>query len=129
MAEMWHHGETRDGILRVTINRQDKPVNALSRSVLQELRELVQTVHGDSSIRGVLFQSGKPGTFIAGADITEFEDLTGEAAAKEASQFGQSVFRELEELSKPTVALISGACLGGGLEFALACKYRIADTA
>ncbi|MDA0587995.1 MAG: 3-hydroxyacyl-CoA dehydrogenase NAD-binding domain-containing protein [Planctomycetota bacterium] len=129
MTEMWHHGETRDGILRVTINRQNKPVNALSRAVLQELRELVQLIHRDSSIRGVLFQSGKPGTFIAGADITEFEDLTGEAAAKEASQFGQTVFRELEELTKPTVALISGACLGGGLEFALACRYRIADTA
>ena len=129
MTEMWHHDEPKDGILRVTIDRQDKPVNALSRSVLQELRELVQMVHGNSEIRGVLFQSGKSGTFIAGADITEFEDLTGEAAAKEASQFGQSVFREFEELSKPTVALISGACLGGGLEFALACDYRIADTA
>lgn len=129
MTEMWHHDEPKDGILRVTIDRQNKPVNALSRSVLQELRELVQMIHGNSAIRGVLFQSGKPGTFIAGADITEFEDLTGEAAAKEAAQFGQSVFRELEELSKPTVALISGACLGGGLEFCLACDYRIADTA
>lgn len=129
MTEMWHFDEPKDGILRVLIDRQDKPVNAMSRSVLQELRELVQMIHGNSAIRGVLFESGKPGTFIAGADITEFEDLTGEAAAKEASQFGQSVFRELEELSKPTVALISGACLGGGLEFALACDYRIADTA
>lgn len=129
MAEMWHHGETRDGILRVTINRKDRPVNALSRRVLQELRELVQLIHNDSTIRGVLFQSGKPGVFIAGADITEFEDLTSKAAAKEASQFGQGVFRELENLEKPTVALISGACLGGGLEFALACRYRIADTA
>ena len=129
MTEMWHHDEPKDGILRVTIDRQNKSVNVLSRSVLQELRELVQMIHANSAVRGVLFQSGKSGTFIAGADIKEFEDFTGEATVKEASQFGQSVFRELEELSKPTVALISGACLGGGLEFSLACDYRIADTA
>ena len=127
MAEMWHHGETRDGILRVTINRKDKPVNALSRSVMEELRDLIRTVRNDKSIRGVLFQSGKPGVFIAGADITEFEDLTDEDAARETSEFGQGVFKELEELRVPTVALISGACLGGGLEFALACNYRMAS--
>ena len=47
MAEMWHHGETRDGILRVTINRKDKPVNALSRSVMEELRDLIHTIRND----------------------------------------------------------------------------------
>lgn len=128
MAEMWHYDEPREGILRVTIDRKDRPVNALSRSIMEELRELIRTIKGDSSIRGVLFQSGKPGVFIAGADITEFEDLTDRAAAEEVSQFGQSVFQELEDLKVPTVALISGACLGGGLEFALACRYRVAST-
>lgn len=128
MAEMWHYGETRDGILRVTINRKDRPVNALSRLVMEELRDLVHMVRGDSSIRGVLFQSGKPGVFIAGADITEFEDLTDEDAARETSEFGQSIFQELEDLKVPTVALIDGACLGGGLEFAMACNYRVAST-
>lgn len=128
MADMWHHGETRDGILRVTINRKDKPVNALSRAVMEELRDLVHMVRNDNSIRGVLFQSGKPGVFIAGADITEFEDLTDEDAARETSEFGQGIFQELEDLRVPTVALIDGACLGGGLEFALACTYRVAST-
>ena len=73
MTEMWHHDEPKDGILRVTIDRQNKSVNVLSRSVLQELRELVQMIHANSAIRGVLFQSGKSRTFIAGADIKEFE--------------------------------------------------------
>ncbi len=127
MAEMWQHDEPCDGILRVAINRADKPVNALSRRALEELQALVRRVKGDSSVRGVLFQSSKPGTFIAGADITEFQDLTHQATAREVSQFGQSVFQELEDLRSPTVALIAGACLGGGLEFSLACKYRIAD--
>jgi len=124
---MWHRSEIQDGILRVTINRQDRPVNALSKSALEELRSLLQTIKADSGIRGVIFSSGKPGTFIAGADITEFENLTSEAEARQVSEFGQSVFQELEDLSVPTVAVISGACLGGGLEFALACTYRIAD--
>jgi 3-hydroxyacyl-CoA dehydrogenase/enoyl-CoA hydratase/3-hydroxybutyryl-CoA epimerase len=128
MTDMWHSEKNDDGILRVTIDRKDRPVNVLSRSIMEELRELVQSIKGDSSIRGVLFQSGKPGVFIAGADITEFEDLTDKAAAKEVSTFGQSVFEELEDLKVPTVALISGACLGGGLEFALACEYRVAST-
>ena len=127
MAEMWHHDEPRDGILRVTINRTDKPVNALSRRALEELQALVRRAKGDSAIRGVLFQSSKPGTFIAGADITEFQNLSDETSSREVSQFGQSVFQELEDLHIPTVALIAGACLGGGLEFSLACKYRIAD--
>ncbi len=128
MAEMWHVGTVQDGILPVTIDRQDRPVNALSRLILEELQQLIRSVREDSSIRGVVFQSGKPGVFIAGADITEFEGLTEKEDARQVSEFGQAVFQELEDLSVPTVALISGACLGGGLEFALACRYRIADT-
>lgn len=129
MSNMWHREAIRDGFLRVTINRIDKPVNALSRSSLQELQDLIRQIKADGTIRGVVFQSAKPGTFIAGADISEFQDLTDQTAARAVSQFGQVVFQELEDLRIPTVALISGACLGGGLEFALACRYRIADDA
>jgi 3-hydroxyacyl-CoA dehydrogenase/enoyl-CoA hydratase/3-hydroxybutyryl-CoA epimerase len=128
MTDMWYSEKSDEGILRVTIDRKDRPVNALSHSTMEELQELVQSIRSDSSIRGVLFQSGKPGVFIAGADISEFEDLEEKTAAEEASTFGQSVFQGLEDLKVPTVALISGACLGGGLEFALACRYRVAST-
>mgnify|MGYP005659074339 FL=1 len=85
MTDMWHSEKSDDGILRVTIDRKDRPVNALSHSTMEELQELVQSIRSDSSIRGVLFQSGKPGVFIAGADISEFEDLEEKTAAEEAS--------------------------------------------
>src|SRR5439155_14600390 len=63
---------------------------------------------------------------IVGADVHELKALSGAQAAREISQLGQKIFQELAELPIPTVALISGACLGGGLEFALGCTYRIA---
>ncbi|MEX0704665.1 MAG: 3-hydroxyacyl-CoA dehydrogenase NAD-binding domain-containing protein [Planctomycetales bacterium] len=125
---MWHHDQPdADGILRVRIDREDRPVNALSRAALADLDDLVAQVSSEPAIRGVVFISGKPGNFIAGADVTEFKEIDGTEAAREISEFGQQVFARLEALDKPTVAMISGACLGGGLEFALACRYRIAD--
>lgn len=125
---MWHYDSPdADGILRVRIDREDRPVNALSRAALEELDTLVGQVASDPAIRGVVFASGKPGNFIAGADITEFKEIDGTEGAREISEFGQEVFSRLEALDKPTVAMISGACLGGGLEFALACRYRIVD--
>jgi 3-hydroxyacyl-CoA dehydrogenase/enoyl-CoA hydratase/3-hydroxybutyryl-CoA epimerase len=127
MALMWQTDEPRDGVLWVTINWLDRPVNAFSRGTLRELAALLGRVRGDASIRGVVFKSGKPGNFIAGADVTEFEQIQSPQEAREFSRLGQQIFDELAALPIPTVALISGACLGGGLEFALACRFRIAD--
>ena len=129
MAIMWHYDEPEDGLLHVTIDRADRPVNCFSRATLEELRDLLVHIRNNDSIQGVAFRSGQPGNFIVGADVVEMKDLEGEAAAREMSQFGQMVFDQLEALKVPTVALISGACLGGGLEFAMACKYRLADDA
>jgi 3-hydroxyacyl-CoA dehydrogenase/enoyl-CoA hydratase/3-hydroxybutyryl-CoA epimerase len=127
MTIMWHQSETDDGILRVRIDREDRPVNALSRAAIEELNELIASVAQRSNVKGVVFFSGKRGNFIAGADVTELKDLSGAEAAREISRFGQQVFQVLSDLKVPTVALVSGACLGGGLEFAMACRYRIAD--
>ncbi len=127
MENTWHTEGPRDGILVVTINQADRPVNVLSQSALEELSPLIDRIKNEAEIEGVLFISGKPGCFIAGADVTEFKDLQGADAARQISQFGQKIFQKLENLKKPTVALISGSCLGGGLEFAMACRYRIAD--
>ena len=127
MAILWHYGEPEEGLLHVRIEREDRPVNALSRAALDELTQLIAHVRSTPAIKGVLFRSGKTGNFIAGADVTELKNLQGVEAAREISQSGQRVFADLESLTIPTVALISGACLGGGLEFAMACKYRIAD--
>jgi 3-hydroxyacyl-CoA dehydrogenase/enoyl-CoA hydratase/3-hydroxybutyryl-CoA epimerase len=127
MAIMWHAGAPLEGVLWVEINWTDRPVNALSRATLAELSQLVTSVRKDSTIRGVVFTSGKPGNFIAGADVTEFQKFKSPDEAREFVELGQQVFDDVASLSIPTVALISGACLGGGLEFALACRYRIAD--
>ena len=128
MSETWHADQRGDGILRVTIDRVGESVNSLSSESLEELRELVARVRGDSAISGLIFRSGKPGNFVAGADLKELRTLTNRVDAYETSRLGQKVFDELEALPIPTVALISGACLGGGLEFAMACRYRVADS-
>jgi len=127
MTLMWHAGEPQDGVLWVDINWSERPVNALSRATLAELSLLVTHARTDSAIRGIVFKSSKPGSFIAGADVTEFQKIQSPDEAREFVELGQQVFDDLASLSIPTVALISGACLGGGLEFALACRYRIAD--
>ena len=76
--------------------------------------------------RAVVLISGKPDNFIAGADIEEFTALTSQDAAERLSFEGQETVSRVETFHKPIVAAIHGACLGGGLEFALACHYRIA---
>ena len=126
-ARMWHAELAPDGLLRVRIDRSDKSANALSKAMLEELERLIAEIKRNSAVRGVLFVSGKQGNFIVGADVTEMKSMTGGAEAAELSRLGQRVFEQLEALHVPTVALISGACLGGGLEFAMSCRYRIAD--
>ena len=126
-AVMWHSELATDGLLRVRIDRQDKSVNALSRNMLDELDRLLTEVRRTPAVRGVIFISGKSGNFIVGADVTEMKEIAGGSVAMELSQFGQRVFQSLESLPVTTVALISGSCLGGGLEFAMSCRYRIAD--
>ncbi len=126
-ALMWHAQLSTDGLLRVRIDRRDKSANALSKAMLEELERLVAEIKRQPKIRGVMFYSGKSGNFIVGADVTEMKSMTGGTEAAELSKLGQRVFEQLEALPVPTVALISGACLGGGLEFAMSCRYRIAD--
>ncbi len=126
-ATMWHAELGACGLLRVRIDRCDKSANALSKAMLEELERLISEIKRNPAIRGVMFLSGKKGNFIVGADVTEMKTMTGGAEAVELSKLGQRVFEQLEALHVPTVALISGACLGGGLEFAMSCRYRIAD--
>jgi 3-hydroxyacyl-CoA dehydrogenase/enoyl-CoA hydratase/3-hydroxybutyryl-CoA epimerase len=124
----WNTQKDADGILHVTIDKPEESVNAFSASVLDELDALLTEIERNGrDIKGVLFVSGKPGNFIAGADIKEMTSITSAEQARGMSQRGQKLFDRLERLPMPTVACISGSCLGGGLEFAMACKYRVAD--
>lgn len=123
---MWHFGEPENGVLLVRIDRQGRPVNSFSLDTMAELHELARFVQGRDDIEAVVFQSGKPRNFIAGADLYEIRNNLNYEATLKMSQVGQAAFQAIADLSATTVALISGVVLGGGLEFAMACDYRIA---
>ena len=110
----------------VTFDLPGEPVNKLNSSVKVELEALFIRLRDDAEIQGVVLISGKSDTFIAGADIEEFTALTTQAEAERLSFEGQEMVSRIETLPKPVVAAIHGACLGGGLELALACHYRVA---
>jgi 3-hydroxyacyl-CoA dehydrogenase / enoyl-CoA hydratase / 3-hydroxybutyryl-CoA epimerase len=118
--------EVRDGIAVVTFDLPGEPVNKLNAAVKVEFEALLIRIRDDAEIRAVVLISGKPDNFIAGADIEEFTALTTQAEAERLSFEGQEMVSRVETLPKPVVAAIHGACLGGGLELALACSYRIA---
>ena len=114
-----------DNIAWLHVDRSGSGTNVLSASVLEALyRELLDLE--EKSPRGLVILSDKKNGFIAGADVNEFTRLLEYDEALDAIRRGQEVFDRLAALSFPTVALIHGFCLGGGLELALACRYRIA---
>src|SRR4051812_44986038 len=118
--------QNENGIAVITFDLPGEPVNKLTAAVRVEIEALLIRLRDDSSTRGVVLISGKPDSFIAGADIEEFTALTSQDAAERLSFEGQETVSRVETSHKPIVAAIHGACLGGGLEFALACHYRIA---
>jgi 3-hydroxyacyl-CoA dehydrogenase / enoyl-CoA hydratase / 3-hydroxybutyryl-CoA epimerase len=114
------------GVAVVTFDLPGESVNKLTRGVVDEFRALMDRVDSDSSIRSVVLISGKPDLFIAGADIDGFLELRTAAEAEALSREGQEMMNRIERLRAPVVYAIHGACLGGGLEGALAAAYRIA---
>jgi 3-hydroxyacyl-CoA dehydrogenase/enoyl-CoA hydratase/3-hydroxybutyryl-CoA epimerase len=118
---------SEDGIAIVTLDLPGEPVNKLNAAVKVEFEALLIRLRDDDTLRAVVLISGKPDSFIAGADIEEFTGLTTQAEAERLSFEGQEMVSRVETLPKPVVAAIHGACLGGGLELALACHYRIAS--
>ena len=122
----WRLEQDGEGILWLTLDRAESAVNALSAEVLEELERMLPAIAGTGA-RGLAIRSGKPGGFIAGADVTEFAALASSVQALAHIRRGQEIFRQLELLPMPTVAMIHGFCLGGGLELALACRRRVAS--
>jgi 3-hydroxyacyl-CoA dehydrogenase/enoyl-CoA hydratase/3-hydroxybutyryl-CoA epimerase len=121
----WRLDRETNGIASLTLDRPGTSANSLSRAVLVELGELLRTLKSDPP-RALVVRSGKASGFIAGADIREFTRFRDEADALDTISTGQRVFDQLEALPCPTVAAIQGFALGGGLELALACHYRVA---
>jgi 3-hydroxyacyl-CoA dehydrogenase/enoyl-CoA hydratase/3-hydroxybutyryl-CoA epimerase len=115
-----------DRIGTMVFDLPDHPVNVFKNHVKDEFEKLIDQVASDSSIRALVLISGKPGVFIAGADIDEFVKLQTAEQALQLVRGGQVLLERIANLGKPIVAAIHGTCLGGGLETALACTYRVA---
>src|SRR5947207_1475921 len=118
--KVFHHWQKEyddEGIIWLTLNRSDSNTNILNKEVLQEFKLLLEDLKKDKA-KGLVIQSAKKNGFIAGADIQQFKKITSEEEAFAMAREGQTVFTQLEELPFPTLALIEGFCLGGGLELA-----------
>ena len=120
--------EINDNIARLTFDLEGEKVNKLSFEVLEELNEKIDLVKSDSSIKALVIQSAKKNIFVAGADIKQIQKITDEKEVYKVLMRCHEIFNKLENLPIPTIAYINGACMGGGLELALACTYRVAST-
>ena len=124
MSQHWHLDYHTDHAL-LTLDVAGQSANVLSQEVLLELDRHLGELE-DKPLQGLIIRSGKASGFIAGADVREFERITDPVRATELAQLGQQVCARLAGLPFPSVAVIHGFCLGGGLELALACRYRLA---
>lgn len=115
-----------NGVAVVTLDAPNEKVNTLSSKMMEDFASLLETLRTDNSIKAAVIISGKKDSFIAGADIAELATLSRAEDGTALSTAGQERLSILESFPKPIVAAINGACLGGGLEFALACTYRVA---
>ncbi|MEK6627700.1 MAG: 3-hydroxyacyl-CoA dehydrogenase NAD-binding domain-containing protein [Bdellovibrionota bacterium] len=109
----------------LTFDLPNEKVNKLSTPVMSELKSNIEKIR-TSSYKMLVIKSTKPKIFIAGADIEEIKELKSKEQVKAAVSSGQEIFNLIEDLPMPTMALINGACAGGGCELILACDYRIA---
>ena len=115
-----------DGIVVLTLDVPGAKVNTLGKGVFEEFQWLLTEAESDRSIKGIVFTSGKPDNFIAGADINEFLTIRSALEGETMSRAGHAFLDRLEALPVPVVAAIHGSCMGGGTETVLACRYRIA---
>ncbi|XP_068194504.1 hydroxyacyl-CoA dehydrogenase trifunctional multienzyme complex subunit alpha b [Antennarius striatus] len=118
--------EVKGDVAVVRMNDPNSKVNTLSVQFQNEMTEVLSEVWKNDAIRSAVLISTKPGCFIAGADINMIRACKNAEEATKLSQEGQRLFDKIENSPKPIVAAINGSCLGGGLEFAIACQYRVA---
>jgi len=120
----WTLNREADGLARLVFDKFGATTNTLSGAVLAELHEALDELDRVPP-KGLVIASGKANGFIAGADIEEFGNVKSEADAIALVKRGWDTFERLAAVSYPTLALVRGFCLGGGLELALACRYRV----
>lgn len=115
-----------DQVAVIHINVPGESMNTLKASFASEVTHVLQEIEQQRDLQGVVIISDKPGSFVAGADIGMIDACDNAADAESLARQGQAMFDRIEGLKIPVVAAIDGACLGGGLELALACHYRVA---
>ncbi|MEZ4608083.1 MAG: enoyl-CoA hydratase-related protein [Deinococcales bacterium] len=116
--------EIQDEVAIVTL-RRPKALNALNAEVLMELGAAIELSEGNAEVRALIF-TGEGRAFIAGADISELENIRDNFMGREQALLGQDVMNSIAALPIPTIAAVNGFALGGGLELALACDLRVA---
>ena len=115
-----------NGIGQITINRPSK-LNALNRATIQELHDAFENLESNSDVRVIIITGEGEKAFVAGADISEFASFTIQEGAQLAAQGQELLFDFVENMKKPVIAAVNGFALGGGLELAMACHFRIAS--
>ena len=118
--------ETNENIATITINRPAK-LNALNVATIQELNSALENLDNDNKIRAIILTGSGEKAFVAGADIAEFAYFSIEEGSQLAAQGQEILFDFIENLKTPVIAAINGFALGGGLELAMACHFRIAS--
>lgn len=118
--------ETENGIATITINRPGK-LNALNKATIAELHHALNTLDLDASVRVIILTGSGEKAFVAGADIAEFAHFSVEEGAQLAAQGQELLFDFVENLRTPVIAAVNGFALGGGLELAMSCHFRVAS--
>ncbi|MDZ7344026.1 MAG: enoyl-CoA hydratase-related protein, partial [candidate division KSB1 bacterium] len=118
--------EIEENIGVLILDTPGEKVNILSTPVMHELDRCLDELNGRVDLKTLVLLSGKEGHFIAGAKIEEIENITDPKDGAEKAAMGQAVFSKIAALPFPVIAVIDGACVGGGLELVLACHFRLA---
>ncbi|MGH8231357.1 MAG: enoyl-CoA hydratase-related protein, partial [Steroidobacteraceae bacterium] len=121
----WSLSVDQERIGWLTVDKPGSSANTLGRAGLNELRQQLDSAAAHS-LKGLVIRSSKPSGFMAGADIREFSNAESQASMREVIALGQGLFERIEALPCPVVAALHGFALGGGLELAMACHYRVA---
>ena len=119
--------EIGGGVATLLVDDPGERVNTIHPELMLEFVGLLDALEADAAVKGVVLASGKPDGFVAGAKIELMQDVGEAAEAEKLARDGQAVFDRLERFPKPVVAALHGAALGGGCEWALACRWRLAS--
>src|SRR5688572_11014018 len=124
LVKHWYWDLDHEGLAWLTFDKQGESANTFSREALEQLSAVLDEIAARKP-KGLIIRSAKD-NFIAGADIQEFANFKGPEDAIAFTRLGWNVFQKLHDLPFPTTAMINGFCMGGGMEMALACRYRVA---